>query len=104
MRVTRGLLGAAGSSLVARRRLAPARHAACPTWSTSAVWLAGGVLLHDAVLAPAGRAAGAPGRCRGCRRGAAPPRSAGFVVLGPVTLLAIPVIGRFGAREDVPAC
>ena len=41
------------------------------------------------------RAAAAAGR-----RGARP--SVGFVVLGSVTLLAMPVLGRFGARPDNP--
>ena len=66
------------------------------------VWLAGGVVLHDAVLAPlvitvcalavlvlptrAGRAAAA----------------GGLLVLGTVTLTAVPVLGRFGAKPDNP--
>ena len=40
--------------------------------------------------------------CRGCRRGGRAPAVAGLVVLGSVTLLAIPVLGRFGARADNP--
>ena len=39
--------------------------------------------------------AAAPGRLRA-------PAAAAFVVLGSVTLLAIPVLGRFGARPDNP--
>ena len=65
------------------------------------VWLAGGLLLHDAVLAPLTIGlAGAgglllPGPVRG-------PAVAGAVVLGTVTLTAVPVLGRFGARADNP--
>jgi len=65
------------------------------------VWLAAGVLAHDAVLAPlvlvmaliAVRVV--PVWLRG-------PLAAGLVVLGSVTLLAVPVLGRFGARADNP--
>jgi hypothetical protein len=62
-------------------------------------WLVTGVLLHDALLAPAVLvvcAAGGrwlPGRLRG-------PAIAGALVLGSLTLLAIPVLGRFGERPD----
>ena len=65
------------------------------------LWLAGGVLLHDAVLAPLTIAVAAlgtrvlPASVRG-------PAAAGCVVLGSVTLVAVPVLGRFGARADNP--
>ncbi|HSE08017.1 MAG TPA: hypothetical protein VLB29_05085 [Nocardioidaceae bacterium] len=66
-----------------------------------AVWLAGGVLLHDFVLAPLvivlvviGLAV-LPGWAR-------PAVAAATVVLGSVTLMAVPVLGRFGARPDNP--
>jgi hypothetical protein len=65
------------------------------------LWLAGGVLLHDAILAPLAVAVAAlattllPRTVRG-------PAAAGFVVLGSVTLTAVPVLGRFGARADNP--
>jgi hypothetical protein len=66
-----------------------------------AVWLAGGVVLHDLVLAPLVVLLGValarvlPGAARG-------PVVVGAVVLGSVTLLAVPVLGRFGARPDNP--
>ena len=66
-----------------------------------ATWLVGGVVLHDFVLVPVVLlllAVGArlvPGTAR---RAVA----AGLVVLGSVTLLAVPVLGRFGARPDNP--
>jgi hypothetical protein len=64
-------------------------------------WLAGGVAAHDGVLAPATvvlLVVGArvlPAWLRG-------PMTVGFVVLGTVTVSAIPVLGRFGARPDNP--
>lgn len=66
-----------------------------------AVWLASGVVLHDLVLAPVvlglvalgARLAPVPARA---------PAAAALVVLGSVTLLAVPVLGRFGARPDNP--
>jgi hypothetical protein len=66
-----------------------------------AVWLAAGVALHDGVLAAVTVVLGAaavrlvPARARA-------PLVVGFVVLGSVTLLAVPVLGRFGARPDNP--
>ena len=65
----------------------------------TALWLAGGVFLHDAVVAPvtivvcALAMAVLPRRVRG-------PAAAGLLVLGSLTLTAIPVLGRFGARAD----
>ena len=62
-------------------------------------WLVSGVVLHDLVLAPATVlvvVAGArllPDAWRA-------PAAASLVVLGSVTLWAIPVLGRFGARPD----
>ncbi len=66
-----------------------------------AVWLVSGVVLHDAVLAVLTLALGAlavrvvPGPARA-------PVAVGFVVLGTVTVFAIPVLGRFGAHADNP--
>lgn len=66
------------------------------------VWLAGGVVLHDAVLAPLVVVACALAvvvlRSRPWRAAAA----GGLVVLGTVTLTAVPVLGRFGAKTDNP--
>lgn len=62
---------------------------------------AGGVIVHDGLLAPAIVALGVvaaralPTWLRG-------PATVGLVVLGTVTLLAVPVLGRFGARPDNP--
>lgn len=63
------------------------------------LWLGAGVLLHDVVLAPLvllGTALAArvlPAAWRS-------PAVVVLVVLGAVTLLAVPVLGRFGARAD----
>lgn len=67
----------------------------------TATWLVAGVVLHDAVLAPitilaafvATRLLPAAWRA---------PAAVGAIVLGSVTLLAIPVLGRFGAKPDNP--
>lgn len=65
------------------------------------IWLVGGVLLHDAVLAPLTIAVAwvAVRLLRPDRRA---PWAVGLVLLGPLTLLAVPVLGRFGARPDNP--
>jgi hypothetical protein len=67
----------------------------------TALWLAGGVLLHDLVLAPLTLLLGALA-VRVLPPAARAPVAVGAVVLGSVTLLAIPVLGRFGARGDNP--
>jgi hypothetical protein len=65
------------------------------------LWLAAGVVLHDAVLAVVVLALGAL-VVRVLPRAARAPAVVGFVVLGTLTLLAVPVLGRFGARADNP--
>ena len=65
------------------------------------LWLAGGVVLHDGVLALVVLAVGTVA-VRMLPRSARAPAVVGFVVLGSVTLLAVPVLGRFGARPDNP--
>lgn len=101
MRLTRGLLGAAGIVLV----LVGAYHlvgTSFPDGVNIVLWLAGGVLAHDAVIAPLVvlLAVAVLPRLPSWSRA---PVVAGFVVLGSASLLAIPAIGRFGAREDVPS-
>ena len=62
-------------------------------------WLAGGVVAHDAVIGPLVIVVGAlgvpllPSAFRA-------PVVVGLVVLMTVTLMAVPVIGRFGAKAD----
>ncbi|HEX5087608.1 MAG TPA: hypothetical protein VFV89_07360 [Nocardioides sp.] len=68
----------------------------------AAKWLVAGVVLHDFVLAPltlvvvAGLARLLPVSHRA-------PAAVGLVVLGSVTLLAIPVLGSFGAQTHNPS-
>jgi hypothetical protein len=67
--------------------------------TNAAVWLVAGVVLHDGVLALATLLVAAvvlPLLPRAARA----PAVVGSVVLGSVTLLAVPVLGRFGARPD----
>ena len=65
------------------------------------IWLAGGVILHDGVLAFATTAVVGVGALIVPRHLKAP-LAAAFLVLGTVTLTAVPVLGRFGARADNP--
>jgi hypothetical protein len=67
----------------------------------TAVWLAGGVVLHDFVLVPLTLLLGValvrllPADLRA-------PVAGGLVVLGTVTLMAVPVLGGWGANADNP--
>jgi hypothetical protein len=67
----------------------------------TAVWLGGGVITHDAVLAPV-TVALVFAATRVLPSWWRAPVAAGAVVLGTVTVGAIPVLGRFGARSDDP--
>jgi len=62
-------------------------------------WLVGGVVAHDAVIAPLVIVVGALGVLR-LPSAFRAPVVAGLVVLTTVTLMAVPVIGRFGAKAD----
>lgn len=65
------------------------------------LWLAGAVIVHDGLIGLALIVAGVavvmlvPHRVRA-------PVAAGLIVLGTVTMTAIPMIGRFGERSDNP--
>jgi hypothetical protein len=59
------------------------------------------VLLHDAILAPLVLALLVLGAAV-LPDWARPPAAAATVVLGSVTVMAVPVLGRFGARPDNP--
>ena len=65
------------------------------------IWLAGGVVLHDGVFAVLVMAV-ALVALRLVPRDRLAPWVVGLVVLVPVTLVGIPVLGRFGARADNP--
>jgi hypothetical protein len=68
---------------------------------SAAIWAAGGVLVHDGLIALASLVAVAVGG-RLLPRAARAPAAVAMVVLGSVTLVAVPVLGRFGARSDNP--
>jgi hypothetical protein len=89
-----GLVGAYGAFLLLSRQ-DPAQLV------NAAIWLASGVVLHDLVLAPVVLGLVAAGT-RLAPAAARVPAAGALVVLGAVTLLAIPVLGRFGARPDNP--
>jgi hypothetical protein len=63
------------------------------------VWLVGGVVLHDGVLAPLVIAV-ALVAVRLVPRDRLAPWVVALVILVPVTLAGIPELGRFGARAD----
>jgi hypothetical protein len=65
----------------------------------AAIWLASAVVLHDLVLAPVVLGLVVAG-ARIAPSAARVPAASALVVLGAATLLAIPVLGRFGARPD----
>lgn len=66
-----------------------------------AVWLAAGVVLHDVVVAGVVLVGVGVGR-RVLPRPWQAPATLALVVWGGVTLMAVPVLGRFGARPDNP--
>ncbi len=66
-----------------------------------AVWTVAALLLHDVVLGGLELALGAAAQ-RVLPWTVSGPVAGGFLVLGSVTLMAVPVLGRFGAREDNP--
>lgn len=68
----------------------------------TAGWAAGAVLAHDVLIAGATLLAGAFGRAVLAPRWRAP-AAAGLIVLGSLTLVAVPVLGRFGAKADNPS-
>lgn len=68
----------------------------------AALWLAGGVVLHDLVLAPIVLLGALALRGWLPQRWRSPVVVAG-IVLGSTSLVAIPVLGRFGARPDNPS-
>jgi hypothetical protein len=65
------------------------------------LWLVGGVVLHDGVFAVLVLAV-AFAALRLLPRDRLAPWVVGLVILVPVTLLAVPELGRFGARADNP--
>ncbi|MEZ5094267.1 hypothetical protein [Nocardioides sp.] len=94
-RVVLGALGVAGAAyggwLLVQRGFADL--------VATAVWLGAGVVGHDGLLAPLTLLAGLLA-ARLLPRGWLGPAARFGVLVGPVTLLAVPVLGRFGARAD----
>ncbi len=68
---------------------------------TAAIWLAAGVVLHDFLLVPLTLAVCWLG-ARVLPTGGRAAVAAGLVVLGTLTLLAVPVLGGWGANSDNP--
>lgn len=64
-------------------------------------WVVGGIVLHDGALVPVVVLLGVVAAARVPDRVRAPLVGA-LVVLGPLTLVAVPVLGRYGARPDNP--
>ena len=98
MSATRVVLGVLGVAIGAFGALELASTGMANIVAAS-VWLLGGVLVHDGVLAPATMAVAALGASV-LPRWMRPAAAAAVVVLGTVTIMAIPVLGRFGARAD----
>jgi hypothetical protein len=97
----RMLVGIAGAAMAAYGGWLLSSNADRSDLVEVAIWMAAGVVLHDLVLTPLvlGVAwAGArllPAAARG-------PAAVGLIVLGSVTLVAIPVLGRFGEVPSDP--
>ncbi len=100
MRTSRVLLGVAGVALAAYGLLRLVR---LPPDQVVAVgiWLAGGIIAHDGLLAPVVVAVGLLAALRAGPSWRTPLLWL-LVVLGPLTVVAVPVLGRFGARPDNP--
>jgi hypothetical protein len=99
--VTRVSIGAAGLALAAYggwRLLALGTSNLLATLR----WLVGGVVLHDALLAPLTILV-AVVALRLVPRRRLSPWAVALIVLAPVTILSIPVLGRFGARSTEPS-
>lgn len=66
---------------------------------SAAIWLGGGVVAHDGLIAILSLALVVLG-ARVLPAAARPAAAVGFIVLGSVTIVAIPVLGSFGAKDD----
>jgi hypothetical protein len=97
LRLLIGALGVAGAAYGAIQLL----DLGLDNLLAAGTWLIGGVLLHDGVLAPLTIVV-----CfvvATAMRGRVPaPVVVGAIVLGTVTVAAVPVLGRFGERPDNP--
>jgi hypothetical protein len=98
VRAARVVLGAAGVLVGAWGAFELVRHGAANLVAAT-VWLLGGVVVHDGVLAPVVIALAALG-VSVLPRWMVPSAAWAVIVLGTVTIMAVPVLGRFGARSD----
>ena len=98
MRVARAVLGAVGVLVGTWGAVELFRQGAANLVAAT-VWLLGGVVVHDGVLTPVAIAIAALG-VSVLPRWLLPSAAAAAVVLGTVTIMAVPVLGRFGARAD----
>ncbi|MGA9346420.1 MAG: hypothetical protein WBV37_15040 [Nocardioidaceae bacterium] len=101
MRTTRALIGLAGI-LLAAVGVMKLVDRGVDNLTHTAVWLIAGVIAHDGLLAPVAVVLGVV-TVRAVPQWARMPVVGGFVVLGSATIMAIPVLGRFGARADNPS-
>lgn len=98
MRVVRGLVGLLGLAVAVVGFLYLSDDG-ISTLTDVATWLVAGVVIHDGLLAMAVVLVGVAA-ARTLPTWARAPVAVGFIVLGTVTVTAIPVLGRFGARPD----
>jgi hypothetical protein len=100
-RVARAVTGAAGAALAAYGAVR-LLELGWDNLASTVVWLVAGVVAHDALLAPAVVLAA----WLASRRLPATARwfvARVTIVLGPLVLLSVPVLGRFGAKPDNPS-
>ncbi|MFL6173165.1 MAG: hypothetical protein ACJ716_09785 [Marmoricola sp.] len=101
MRAVRVLLGAVGVG-VAAYGVSLLLDLGLGNLRATVEWVIGGVVLHDGVLAPLTIAIGYVVVRLGRGKPVPGPVVVAGLVLGTVTVAAIPVLGRFGARSDNP--
>ena len=101
MRATRAVIGLIGI-VVAAVGVMKLLDLGIDNLKDTVIWLVAGVIAHDGLLAPIVVALGVV-VVRLVPPWSRTPVVAGFVVLGSATIMAIPVLGRYGARSDNPS-
>lgn len=99
--MTRRILGGVGVLLAGYGLFLLATDVPARLWAAVATWLAGGVVVHDFVLAPLVIAASWAGS-RLLPAWARGPVAIGGLILGTLTVVAVPVLGGWGRRPDNP--
>jgi hypothetical protein len=97
----RGALGALGVAVAAYGGWLLVDRTSTSQLVDAGVWLAAGVVAHDAALT-AVVLLSAAASMRLLPSVARAPAAAGMVVLGSLSVVAFPMLGRFGARDDNP--